>query len=177
MALCGLGAFLDPTQFFRSYLLAYVFWLGLPLGWISAAETRRREPHLAGKLAGGEQILNIQAYCQKVAHFIYLEWVNRHQDDKHEPLETEDGLTPVLAFRDPDPLEEDEQALEEERIECQIRCLQELPDGSRELIKDYFAGEGRERIGRHNTPAYRGGSPTAGGRANGSTAEKARRAA
>jgi glycine oxidase len=26
--------------------------LGLPLEWISAAETRRREPHLAGKLAG-----------------------------------------------------------------------------------------------------------------------------
>ncbi len=26
--------------------------LGLPLTWISAAETRRREPHLAGKLAG-----------------------------------------------------------------------------------------------------------------------------
>src|SRR5258708_9204306 len=26
--------------------------LGLPLQWISAAETRRRQPHLAGKLAG-----------------------------------------------------------------------------------------------------------------------------
>ena len=26
--------------------------LGLPLQWISPAETRRREPHLAGKLAG-----------------------------------------------------------------------------------------------------------------------------
>ena len=26
--------------------------LGLPLRWISSAETRRREPHLAGKLAG-----------------------------------------------------------------------------------------------------------------------------
>jgi hypothetical protein len=35
MALCGLGVFLDPTQFFRSYLLAYVFWLGLPLGCLA----------------------------------------------------------------------------------------------------------------------------------------------
>src|SRR5262249_61259723 len=26
--------------------------LGLPLQWITPAETRRREPHLAGKLAG-----------------------------------------------------------------------------------------------------------------------------
>jgi glycine oxidase len=32
--------------------LAFQQELGLPLQWISAAETRRREPHLAGKLAG-----------------------------------------------------------------------------------------------------------------------------
>jgi glycine oxidase len=32
--------------------LAYQQKLNLPLEWISAAETRRREPHLAGKLAG-----------------------------------------------------------------------------------------------------------------------------
>jgi glycine oxidase len=32
--------------------LTYQQKLGLPLTWISAAETRRREPHLAGKLAG-----------------------------------------------------------------------------------------------------------------------------
>jgi hypothetical protein len=32
LALCLVGAFLDPPQFFRSYLTAYVFWLGVPLG-------------------------------------------------------------------------------------------------------------------------------------------------
>jgi glycine oxidase len=32
--------------------LAFQQGLGLPVQWISAAETRRREPHLAGKLAG-----------------------------------------------------------------------------------------------------------------------------
>ena len=26
------GAFASPTQFFRSYLLAFVFWVGVPLG-------------------------------------------------------------------------------------------------------------------------------------------------
>jgi len=30
--LCIIGAFLDPRQFLRSYLVAYVYWLGLPLG-------------------------------------------------------------------------------------------------------------------------------------------------
>jgi glycine oxidase len=35
-----------------NHQLAFQQNLGLPLHWISAAETRRREPHLAGKLAG-----------------------------------------------------------------------------------------------------------------------------
>jgi hypothetical protein len=35
LVLCvGLG-FRDPTQFFRSYLVAFVFWIGLPLGCIA----------------------------------------------------------------------------------------------------------------------------------------------
>jgi len=35
-----------------NHQLVFQHKLGLPLQWISAAETRRREPHLAGKLAG-----------------------------------------------------------------------------------------------------------------------------
>jgi hypothetical protein len=32
LVLSGMGGVLDPAQFFHSYLLAYFFWLGLPLG-------------------------------------------------------------------------------------------------------------------------------------------------
>jgi len=32
LVLCAAMGFRDPTQFFRSYLLAFVFWIGLPLG-------------------------------------------------------------------------------------------------------------------------------------------------
>src|SRR6185369_17139185 len=32
VALCVLGAFFNAEQFFRSYLLAYVFWVGIALG-------------------------------------------------------------------------------------------------------------------------------------------------
>ncbi|MFQ5960602.1 MAG: hypothetical protein ACE5MG_04340, partial [Candidatus Methylomirabilales bacterium] len=32
LGLCLLGAFLNPEQFFRSYLLAYLFWIGIALG-------------------------------------------------------------------------------------------------------------------------------------------------
>ena len=31
-ALCGAGAVMNPAQFFRSYLVAYMFWIGIPLG-------------------------------------------------------------------------------------------------------------------------------------------------
>ncbi len=32
LAFCCLGAFFSPDQFFRSYLLAYLFWIGITLG-------------------------------------------------------------------------------------------------------------------------------------------------
>jgi hypothetical protein len=32
LALCAAGAFANPTQFFRSYLFAYLFWIGIALG-------------------------------------------------------------------------------------------------------------------------------------------------
>jgi hypothetical protein len=35
VVLCGVGVFSNPTQFFRSYLLAYLFWLSIPLGCLA----------------------------------------------------------------------------------------------------------------------------------------------
>src|ERR1044071_9974191 len=32
LVLCGVGAIFDAPQFFRSYLLAFVFWIGIALG-------------------------------------------------------------------------------------------------------------------------------------------------
>jgi hypothetical protein len=32
LLLCGIGTIVDPTQFFRSYLVAYLFWIGIALG-------------------------------------------------------------------------------------------------------------------------------------------------
>ena len=31
----SLGLFLDPAQFFRSYLFAFLFWIGIALGCLS----------------------------------------------------------------------------------------------------------------------------------------------
>lgn len=35
LAACLIGAMLDPTQFFRSYLIAYIFWVGCALGCLA----------------------------------------------------------------------------------------------------------------------------------------------
>jgi hypothetical protein len=35
LLLCLLGVYLDPVQFFRSYLVAYLFWLSIPLGCLA----------------------------------------------------------------------------------------------------------------------------------------------
>jgi hypothetical protein len=35
LAACALGAVVSPTQFFRSYLVAYVFWFGIGLGCLA----------------------------------------------------------------------------------------------------------------------------------------------
>jgi hypothetical protein len=35
LALCALGGFLSPLQFFRSYLVAYLFWFGIALGCLA----------------------------------------------------------------------------------------------------------------------------------------------
>ena len=48
LALCGLGAMTSPLQFYRSYLVAYVFWIGIALG--SAAIVMLH--HLVGGLWG-----------------------------------------------------------------------------------------------------------------------------
>src|SRR5579864_2686069 len=44
LALSGGWAVSNPTQFFRSYLLAYVFWIGFPLGCLALLMLH----HLAG---------------------------------------------------------------------------------------------------------------------------------
>lgn len=44
LVLCAVGALLNPTQFFQSYLFAYLFWLGLALGSLGFAMLQ----HLTG---------------------------------------------------------------------------------------------------------------------------------
>lgn len=53
---CAVGAFLDSTQFFRSYLLAYVFWVGLALGSLGIA--------MLHNLVGGRWGVTIRGFLE-----------------------------------------------------------------------------------------------------------------
>jgi hypothetical protein len=44
LALCGLGALFDPQQFFRSYLVGFLFWFGIALGCLAVLMIH----HIAG---------------------------------------------------------------------------------------------------------------------------------
>ena len=48
VGLCVVGYFLHPGQFFRSYLMAYMFWLGVVLGCLTLLMLH----HLVGGLWG-----------------------------------------------------------------------------------------------------------------------------
>jgi hypothetical protein len=48
LAFCGLGLLLDPGQFFRSWLFAFLFWLGVAVGCLSILMIQ----HLTGGLWG-----------------------------------------------------------------------------------------------------------------------------
>ena len=103
---------------------------------------------VARKIAEGEEVRNINGYCQKVAYFIYLEWINRERDDKHEPLDDQERLLPVAAGFDED-------SLQERRLKCQQRCFLEMSGDSRDVVREYFIGEGRNRINRREAMADR----------------------
>ena len=103
---------------------------------------------VANKVAEGTPIQNINGYCHKVAQFIFLEWINRQHDHKHEPIDDPASLQLVQPSSD-------DYLAEEDRLECQRSCLRELPPDSRDVIKEYFTGEGRDRINRREAMATR----------------------
>jgi len=130
----------EKYEALRRTLVKFFEWRGASIPDLLADRTFDR---VAGKIVEGEQIQNINVYCQKVAYFIYLEWINRDPDHKHLPIEEHDQPHQTLVQPTATEYQEDEK-----RFECQKKCLEELPAENKELVKDYFMGVGRTRIER-----------------------------
>jgi hypothetical protein len=67
LAACGLGLFTSPAQFFRSWLFAFLFWLGIGIGCLSVLMIQ----HLTGGLWG----LVIRRVLEAGARTLRYAWV------------------------------------------------------------------------------------------------------
>ncbi|MCW5980690.1 MAG: hypothetical protein KIT09_21600 [Bryobacteraceae bacterium] len=64
IALCALGAIWSPQQFFQSYLIGYIFWLGVTLGCLSIA--------ILHQLVGGQWGLAIRRLLESASRTLPL---------------------------------------------------------------------------------------------------------
>lgn len=85
---------------------------------------------------GAEEIQNLEAYCLGVARLVFLERL-RAPDRRRDDFES---LKPLAA-----PVG-DTNEVDETRLKCFRRCMENLPPGTRELLVAYFQDERRARI-------------------------------
>jgi DNA-directed RNA polymerase specialized sigma24 family protein len=93
-------------------------------------------------------------YCYVVARFVLLEDLRR-REHKNVPLDEPRGAValagPSVSLHEP----EDTRAIQEQRLDCLERCLQQLPAAQRDLIVEYYRDERREKIERRRDMAKR----------------------
>jgi DNA-directed RNA polymerase specialized sigma24 family protein len=125
----------DPEASARAYgllrqrLAAYFDRRSIPDGEVLADEALDR---VARRLEQGVQIASLAGYAYGVARLLSLEW---HRRQGREAF--------ARRLHPPGPDQPDDSG--EARIACLDRCLEELPEESRELILSYYRCRVRER--------------------------------
>lgn len=113
----------------RRKLVAFFDWRGAP----APDENADRTLDIAAqRIAGGEQVRNVSNYCVGIARLVLLESL-RNRERERSAIE---GLA-----ASPDASAPDDDALRN----AFDRCLEALPADGRDLILDYYSGEGRAR--------------------------------
>lgn len=101
---------------------------------------------VARKLDGGETIRNLNAYCNEVARLILKESFRAPVPVELEEWNEKAATTPFA----------DEEARDREaRLRFLESCLGGLPSEGRELIVEFYRGDGRDRIDRRQRLADR----------------------
>lgn len=116
----------------RLRLVKYFQWSGALEPDIEADETITR---VTRKIEEGANVYNLNAYIQGVAKLVKAESL-RNPNRKHLVIEDAYDLT-VTIQEEPD---------KSERRKCLDRCLDKLPDESREIIITYYENEKGIRI-------------------------------
>jgi len=97
-------------------------------------------------------------YCYLVARFVFLEY-RRRPDRSDISTEVLPGLPAAMPGM-PGSAEADAAEVREKRMNCLEQCLQTLQAGQRELIVEYYRGEGGARIEHRGALAARLGVTT-----------------
>lgn len=135
----------------RRRLVAYFDRRNRPSAEELADETLNR---VARTLEAGEVKITPPArYCYVVARFVLLEDFRRERVHVH--LEESRRVTPVALYALPRPGPDEGRAVQEQRLDCLDRCLQELRPDQRELVLEYYRDTGRQKIDRRRELAKR----------------------
>jgi len=141
----------DPDEAGRKYeaihqkLVKIFDWRGARFPEECADETINR---VVRKLESGEEIQDIPSYCQGVARLVFLETLKK-AEQRQVGLEelTSVPVAPVVSEDD------------SRQRTCFLRCLNELPAESRELILSYYQDERRLKIDNRQAMADQLGIP------------------
>lgn len=118
----------------RSKLISYFDWRNSTFPEDHADEALNR---VIRKIEGGEELRDVSTYVFGVARMMLLEIARRMQNER-SALHELPTATPI-------DTESDEM---QERFDCLRQCLATLPQKSRELITEYYEGDGPAKINR-----------------------------
>jgi len=125
------GAALDRL---RRTLVRFFDWRGAFWPEDCADETIDR---VARKLSEGTAVIDVPAFCHGIARLVL-----------HEAVRA-DARRAALDEADPPPVDTAEPRAEEALLENLDRCLDDLPEGGRELVLAYYAEDGGGQRIRH----------------------------
>jgi DNA-directed RNA polymerase specialized sigma24 family protein len=117
----------------RVKIVKYFEWRGAVFPDREADVTINR---VARRIEEGQEITNLNAYFYGVARLVFAESLRAQQKEQ----------TALVHAPAVEPLEMDADLDAEERRACLDRCLQALPEESRDLIIGYYEGEKGRKI-------------------------------
>lgn len=132
-------------ELLRAKLINYFDWRDCPFPEEHADEALNR---VIRKIEAGEEIRDASTYVFGIARMMLLE-IARTSEKERAAL----NRLPTMQAVD---TESDEA---QRRIDCLRRCLATLPERSRELITEYYEGDGPSKINRRKELAARLGLP------------------
>jgi len=132
-------ALLDPDarlaaeryEHVRAKLTRFFEWRGCTFPDEPADETINR---VIRRIDEGEEVRDAGTYCYGVARLVLLEVLKRQARERSASEEFHRSM----------PASEDDGL--EQRLRCLRRCLDELPAPERHLVREYYRGDGSERI-------------------------------